>query len=247
MKRMLAVLSMVLLSSMLILGCDGGDEVSDTSVKTSFTPEDAVVLTGTVATDKPLRGVVQAINTRGETSDEVLADAGGRFSLSIANYPPFLLRMMHRDQGLELFSFTASEGHVNVTPLTHLAMYVAVGGEVDLATLFHEWDGSQLSPEEIQMAAVTVNANLAPLLHKHGLDDKAYDFFHTDFKPNRTGIGAVLDTVRIHIDPAADTLNRAIRILDASGRQLLPFDPNASHAHATEASENPQKKKDDSQ
>jgi len=221
---MLAALSIVLMSAILIMGCDGGGEVLDTSVNRTFTPEDTVVLNGIVATDKPLQGIVQAINTRGETSDEVPADAYGRFTLDIPNYPPFILRMIPRDQEVELFSFATSEGHVNLTPLTHLAMYVATGAEVDLTALFHDWDGSQLSPAEVEIATAMVNANLAPLLSKQGLDDKTYDFFRTDFKPDGTGIDAVLNTVRIHIDPAAETLSSSIRILDPSGHQLLTFD-----------------------
>jgi hypothetical protein len=225
---MLAALSIALLSSILIMGCDGGGEVLDTSVTRAFTPEDTVTLNGIVATDKPLQGIVQAINTRGETSDEVPADADGRFTLDIPNYPPFLVRMIPRDQEVELFSFATSEGHVNLTPLTHLAMYVATGAQMDLQALFHDWDGSQLSPAEVEIATAIVNANLAPLLSKQGLDDKTYDFFRTDFKPNGTGMDAVLDTVRIHIDSAAETLSSSIRILDASGHPLLTFDAAAS-------------------
>ncbi len=246
MKRMLAALSVALLSSILILGCEGGDDVLDTSVNRAFTPEDAVVLSGVVATDEPLEVVVQAINTWGE-SDEVLADADGRFTLAISNHPPFMLRIIPPDQGDELFSFATSEGHVNLTPLTHLAMYVAVGVEVDLEALFHEWDGSQLSPEEVVMAAVTVNANLAPLLNQQGLDHRSYDFFRTDFKSDGTGIDAVLDTVRIHIDPDAETLNSAIRILDVSGRQLLTFDAAVPVTDTTASSAIDQRQEDKSE
>jgi hypothetical protein len=224
MKRMLAVLSIVLLTSILILGCDGGHEVSDGPLNRTHITEDTVVLNGIVAMDEPLQGVVQAINTRGETSDAVIAGADGRFTLDIPNYPPFMLRIIPHNQGIELFSFAPSAGHVNLTPLTHLAMYVAVGTEVDLETLFHEWDGSQLSPEEVQMAAAMVSANLAPLLDKQGLDHRTYDFFRTDFKTDGTGMDAVLDSVRIHIDAAAETLSSSIRILDPSGRQLSTFD-----------------------
>jgi hypothetical protein len=247
MKRMLAALSIVLLSAMMILGCERGDELSGTSVNRSFTPEDTVVLNGVVAADEPLQGVVQAINTRGETSDEVVVDVHGRFSLSIPNYPPFVLRMIPGDQGIELFSFATSEGHVNLTPLTHLAMYVAVGAGGDLESLFHEWDGSQLSPEEVEMAAATVSANLAPLLSKQGLDYRTYDFFHTDFKSDGTGIDAVLDTVRIDIDPTAKTLSRAIHILDASGNPLLTFDAAAPVANPAASPATGQKKATESQ
>jgi hypothetical protein len=189
MKRMLAALSIVLLSAMMILGCERGDELSGTSVNRSFTPEDTVVLNGVVAADEPLQGVVQAINTRGETSDEVVVDVHGRFSLSIPNYPPF----------------------------------------------------------EVEMAAATVSANLAPLLSKQGLDYRTYDFFHTDFKSDGTGIDAVLDTVRIDIDPTAKTLSRAIHILDASGNPLLTFDAAAPVANPAASPATGQKKATESQ
>lgn len=222
MKRMLAVLSIVLLSAIFIMGCDGGDNAADAPVSAAFAPENAVVLTGVVAMERPLRGVVQAINTYGETSDEVRANPDGSFSLEISNHAPFMLRMIHPNRGVELFSFAAGEGHVNVTPLTNLAMHVAAGAGANLSSIFHDWDGSQLSPEEVQMAAATVNANLASLLRNQGLDPKTYDFFQTDFKTN--GADAVLNIVRIRIDSTAKTLNDSIQILDAAGRQLTPFD-----------------------
>ncbi len=253
MQRMLAVLWIVLLSSILILGCDGGEEFSDTldvpmsSSLTPETPETNVVLSGVVATGELLQGVVQAINVRGETSDEVNADAEGRFDLDISNHPPFMLRMIPHGEGVELFSFAASEGHVNLTPLTHLAMYVAVGAEIDLEDLFHEWDGSQLSPEEVQIAAATVRANLAPLLHQQGLHAGTYDIFHTTFNADGTGVDAVLDTVRIRIDPSAETLSRSIRILDTSDRDLLTFDPAATLATTATSSANVQPQKDASE
>lgn len=247
MKRMLAALSIVLLTSMFILGCDGGEEVSDASVNTTSAPEDAVVLNGIVVTDAPSQSRVQAINTLGETSDEVPVGADGRFSLDISNNAPFMLRMIPRDQGMELFSFAASQGHVNLTPLTHLAMYIAIGGNMALPDLFHEWDGTQLSPEEVQMATATVNANLAPLLNKQGLDHRTYDFFRTDFQADGTGIDAVLDTIRIHIDPAVDTLSRSIQILDASGRELLAFDMTNPAAKTTASPATGEQKEGESQ
>ncbi len=237
MKRMFAALALALLSSILILGCDGGEGIADTPTTRAFTLEEAVVLNGVVAPDDFLQGVVQAINIRGETSDEVLFDPDGRFTLNISDYPPFLLRLIPHDQEEVLLSFAASAGHVNLTPLTNLAMYVAVGTEVALESLFHEWDGSQLSPEEVEVAMATVNANLAPLLSQQGLDHRTYDFFRTDFQSDGTGIDAVIATIRIDIDFTAETLSRAISILDASGRELLTFDPAATIANTTTSSE----------
>ena len=183
MNRMLAVLFCVLLSAILTLGCDGGSDSFDAQLDAPFATENTVVLTGVVAMDEPLRGAVQAINTWGETSDEVLADANGRFSLSVSNRPPFLLRMIHDEREVELFSFAAAKGHVNVTPLTDLVVHVAVGVGADLSATFHDWDGSQLSSEAVQMAADTVHANFASLLKQHHLDPATLDFFQDGFQP----------------------------------------------------------------
>jgi hypothetical protein len=226
MQRILAVLSIVLLSSILILGCDGGDEQFDVSGNRAFTPDDTVVLKGAVVTEAPLPAVVQAINTRGETSEGKVG-ADGRFSLVIARHPPYMLRTIPRDEGGELFSFATSEESVNLTPLTHLALYVAVGTEPTLNDLFHAWTG-QLSAEEVQLAAAIVNANLAPLFTKSGLDYKTYNVFRTEFHADGMGMDALLDTIRIHIDPNAVTLSPSIHILDLSGNQLLTFDADAT-------------------
>lgn len=230
MQRVLAVFSIVLLSSILLLGCDGGDEELDTSGNRTLMLEDTVTLYGVVVTDTSAPDVVQAINTRGETSEGKVG-ADGRFSLAIANYGPYMLRMIPREPEGELFSFAASEGYVNLTPLTHLALYVAAGTESALLDdVFHDWTG-QLSAEEVQMAAATVNANLAPLFNKYSLDYKTYNVFRTEFHADGTGIDALLDTMRIHIEPNAETSSRSIHILDASGHPLLTFDAAATVDH----------------
>jgi hypothetical protein len=244
MQQILTVLSIVLLSFILILGCDGGDEELDVLDNRAFTPEDTVVLNGVVVTDTPLPPLVQVINTRGETSEGKVA-ADGRFSVAVANHAPFMLRTIPRDEGGELFSFAASEGYVNLTTLTHLALYVAAGTEPTLNDLFHAWRG-QLSAEEVQMAAATVTANLAPLFNKQGLDYKAYNVFRTEFHADGTGMDALLDTIRIHIDPDAKDLSRSIRILDAFGNLLLTFDAAATVDHpATSSAITGQKKSDE--
>jgi len=206
------------------MGCDGGSEFSDPTVNRGVTSEETVMLTGVVATGEPVQGVVQAINTRGETSDEVIPDADGHFAVEISDYRPFLLRLIPHGEGTELFSFSATDDPVNLTPLTNLALYIAVGAGADLEGMYHDWDGRQVSAEDVQMAAAVVNANLAPILHQQGLDPTTYDLFHADVALDSTGLDAVLNTIRVRIDPAETTLNRAIRILDPADRSLLTFD-----------------------
>ena len=226
MPRILAVLAIVLLSSILILGCDGGHEELDAFDSRALTPEDTVVLNGMVVTEPPLPPVVQAINIWGETSEGKVG-ADGRFSIAIADHGPFMLRTIPREEQDELFSFVASAAHVvNLTELTHLVLYVAVGLEPALSDLFHAWTG-QLSADEVRMAAATVNANLAPLFAKYGLDSKTYNVFRTEFHADGMGMDALLDAIRIQIDPHAETLSSSIHILDDAGNPLLKFDVNA--------------------
>jgi hypothetical protein len=227
MPRILAVLAIVLLSSILILACDGGHEEIDAFDSRALTPENTVVLNGMVVTDTPLPPVVQAINIRGETSEGKVG-ADGRFSVAVANYRPFMLRTIPRDEGKELFSFAASEEEdVYLTELTDLVLYVAVGLEPPLSDLFHAWTG-QLTADEVQMAAATVNANLAPLFAKYGLDYKTYNVFRTAFHADGMGMDALLDAIHVQIDPHAETLSASIHLLDDDGNPLLKFDGNAS-------------------
>jgi hypothetical protein len=211
-----------------MLGCDGGREEFEAFDTRASESDDTVVLNGFVALDTPLPPVVQAINTRGETSEgKVSADR--RFSVAIANYPPFMLRTIPREVDEdEVFSFAASDDDVvNLTRLTDLVLYVAVGMGHALSDVFHAWTG-QLSADEVQMAAATVNANLAPLFNKYGLDYKTYNVFRTEFHADGTGMDALLDAIRIQIDPHAETLNSSIHFLDAVGNPLLKFDVNAT-------------------
>ena len=224
MQRMFALLSALILSAALILGCDGGDDLSDTSHNRTTASSDMIVLDGLVATGQQVQGLVQAINTLGETASEVNINDGQHFTLRVANHGPFLLRMIPNDAPeAQLFSFASAGGHVNITPLTHLAIYLAVGLETDMEAMFHEWDGGQISPEDVETAAAIVKANLASLLDAQGLDHHAYDLFRAAFDRDDAGMGTVLKTTRIQIDPTAKTLNDSIRILNASGQPLLTF------------------------
>jgi hypothetical protein len=225
MQRMFALLSALILSAVLILGCDGGDDLSDASLNRTSASPDTIVLTGIVVTGQSFQGTVQAINTLGETASEVNIGDGQHFTLDLPNYGPFLLRLIpDADPEAQLFSFARAGGPANITPFTHLAIYLAVGPETDLETMFHEWDGSQVSPEEVETAAATVKANLASLFDAQGLDHRAYDLFHTAFERNDAGMGTLLKQVHIHIDPAANKLNDAIQILSPTGRQIATFD-----------------------
>jgi hypothetical protein len=190
--------------------------------------------------------VVQAINIRGETSEGKVG-ADGRFSIAIANHGPFMLRTIPRKEQDELFSFATSDAYVvNLTELTHLVLYVAVGLEPALSDLFHAWAG-QLSADEVQMAAATVNANLAPLFTKYGLD-KTYNVFRTEFYADGMGMDALLEAIRIQIDPHAETLSASIHLLDDAGNPLLKFDVNAPVDHpAALPATTSQKKADDAQ
>ena len=245
MQRMFALLSALVLSAALILGCDGGDDLSDASLNQTSASSDTIVLHGMTATGQASQGIVQAINRLGETASERYIGDGQPFALRLSDHGPYLLRMIpDNNPDTQLFSFSRDGAYANITPLTHLAIYLAVGPETDMETMFHEWDGSQVSPEEIETAAATVKANLASLFDAQGLDHHAYDFFHTAFQRNDAGMGILLRKVRIQIDPDANTLDEAIQILSPTGRALSTFDaaidvdtaaPSSGHKQADQS------------
>ena len=244
MQRMFALLSVIVLSAAFILGCDGGDDLSDASLNRSSASSERIVLNGMAVTGQALPGTVQAINRLGETVSERHLDDNQPFTLHLSGHGPYLLRLIPDDpSATPLYSFARDGAYANITPLTNLAIYLAGGPETDMETLFHEWDGSQISPEEVETAAATVKANLASLFDAQGLDSHAYDLFHTAFERNDAGMGMLLKKARIQINPAATKLNEAIQIHSPSGRQIVTFDaaidihaaPSASHKQADQS------------
>jgi hypothetical protein len=119
---------------------------------------------------------------------------------------PFMIKVVANGTGEVFYSYAdAANITVNVTPLTHLALFLALNGDLD--ALYTNWaaNNGQLTAQLIANAQAIINANFAAEMDGEGLDHAVYDFFGDDFTADGTGIDALLDSLTISIDFAGGT------------------------------------------
>lgn len=203
--------------ALLLAACNGGGSSSTTSS----------TLSGTAAVGAPINGYVYVVDVNGTAVNTATNATTGAWTVSVSGMTaPFLVRVVPNGGGDTLYSYAgAADITVNITPLTHLAMYLAFDGDLD--ALYTSWaaNHSQLTAQTIANAQAIINANFATQMDGEGLDHTNYDFFGDDFTADNTGLDALLDSLSISIDftggtytilvgGIAFTLNEAI---DTSG------------------------------
>lgn len=173
---------------------DGGSSSIPTNPSTT--------LSGTAAVGAPIDGYVYVQGGNGTEVNTATDPASGDWSVKVEGMnAPFLIRVVPNGGGDTLYSYaSAANLTVNITPLTHLATYLAVNG--DVSALYTTWEANhgELTAQAILNAQAIINANFATEMDAEGLDHTTYDFFSTAFTANGTGIDALLDRLSITID-----------------------------------------------
>jgi hypothetical protein len=203
----------LLIATLTAAGC-GGDGHHD----------DDVTLSGTAATGVALDGTVDVVDADGNMSSTAIG-AGGVFSITVADNPPFMLSATSGDGETVLYSWAAGSGMVNVNPLTSVALVNAAG--MDLGELFTSWadDHGEVNQEEIDDAIAVVNANLQTYYEDHDVDFTTYDFFGEEFGADGTGFDGVLDDVQVSVD------GTAVVLTESGTATAIPFDLNIDITH----------------
>lgn len=175
----------------------------------------STTLSGTAAVGAPIDGYVYVQDGNGTEVNTATDPASGDWSVSVEGMgSPFLIRVVPNGAGDTLYSYaSAANLTVNVTPLTHLATYLAFNG--DLGALYTTWEANQgeLTAQAILNAQAIINANFATEMDAEDLDHTTYDFFSTAFTVNGTGIDALLDRLSITIDFTGNSF--AVRLDDS--------------------------------
>ena len=184
-----------LLVSLLLAGCGGGGS------EPVATGPMMVQLIGTAATGDPIaQRSVTVVNARGERASG-LTSPGGGFAVNIAEGAPYLLSVTD-PAGRTWYSYAASHGVANLTPLTTLALLDA-NGEKPLADLMAAWAQGALTPAQVLTAAAKVVAHFRNLLLANGLNPDRVNVFTHLFSANRQGLDAVLDGLDVQINCSA--------------------------------------------
>lgn len=188
----------------LLTGCNGGSDGNAT-------------LSGTTASGAAIDGIVYVRDRNGIEVNTATAANGG-WSVSVQGMAgPFLIRVVPNGVGDVLYSYSALANRtVNITPLTHLAMFLAYT-QGDLSALYNTWaqNYGDLTTTAIENAQARINANFASQFDTAGLDYTVYDFFSAVFTGgSATGIDAVLDGLQISINFTTGSFVVAINGLD---------------------------------
>ncbi|PMP62169.1 MAG: hypothetical protein C0198_03925 [Sulfurihydrogenibium sp.] len=194
--RIIGIIGVVLLSVLLavsLTGCGGGG--GGTTGGGGGTTPQPQILSGTVATGKPLSNVPVYLKDSKGNVKSTLTDANGKFSFDTTGLtPPFYLRT----QGYGLFSYTDQQsGTANITPLTTAVVAVANNGNADIYTN----PPSQLN---LDNAKSSLRAFLSPVLQKYGVQNT--DFITTPFDANGQGMDAVIDRILISVNSTNQTI-----------------------------------------
>ncbi len=193
-------------------------------------------LSGTVATGAPVAGFVYVKDKNGNEVNVAIGSNGG-YSISVSGMSaPFMVRAVPTS-GDTLYSYAAAANvTANITPLTMLALFLG-HNQGDLAALYGAWASNfgTLTTAKIQAAQATINANFAARMQAAGLDANSYDFLTTVFTANSTGIDAVLDGIRINVNPTAG--NFAVTAADGTSVSFnLAIDASAITIGGTKGS-----------
>lgn len=173
----------------LVLGSCGGGGAGDTGGASSRWH----VIHGRVLSGAPVPGEVTVLANGQSVTATV--DASGAFSALMSGPGPYKLRAQSTDRTLQLYSYSVSDGYVNVNPMTTAILYNAT--KVDPPAFF--LGDRQLSSAELAQAEQQVQALLGKTLLQYGVTPGTASFFTTPFEPNRFGLDGVLDALQVAV------------------------------------------------
>lgn len=190
-------------ASLLLFGCGGGGGDSSSSTPIAIT----AVISGTAASGAPIIGkvTVRDVNNKQKTVDIA---ANGHYSVDVTDLvAPFVFRAQGSVGGRTTTLVSAAtsadvNGTINITPFTDLIIANVVGEAAD--KYFSSPDFSKLTAEQLTNARNTLTQRLLPALTSVGLSS-SFDFLHSAFATDHTGFDAVLDVIKVSVDPLSNT------------------------------------------
>lgn len=177
--------------SLSVSGCnsDGGGEGGGASDATL-----SGQVTGTAATGAAMAGAqVLATGAKGHTRIAT-AGADGIFSIDVTGLTaPVLLKATY--EGVSYYSFADAPGRANITPLSHMAVAMALGEDPS-----ERQDSDPLPANFLhnaQDAAERINAKLDLILFELGVT--GFDLLASEFAADGSGFDALLDSIQVGI------------------------------------------------
>jgi hypothetical protein len=206
MKLTKLALACALTSALAACGGGGSDSSSDSASITppgTTTAAASTKISGTAASGAPIIGKVTVKDSLG-AQKTVDIEADGSYTVDVAGMTgPFMFRAAGnvggRDVSLVSIATAADFGKtINITPFTDLIVANIAGKAA--AKFFDAPDFSKLSATEIDAARNQLTARLQPILTALGVN-AGFDLLRSAFKADHTAFDAVMDVVKVSVDP----------------------------------------------
>jgi len=205
----------------LLAACGGGSSPSASAPVSTPSTVHGVAATG--------NAIVGRIYVKDVAGQEMFVDTtDGSYSIVVDGMTaPFLLKAQWTANGapVTLYSFAATAGTANITPLTEIAVSGAAGS-LSLDTAYAAADAATYSTiaAHLPAAVAGLKKSLGPLLAQYGVG--SLDPLTGAFAADHTGLDALLDSVRVSVSDGIVVVTSK-----SSGATLLQA-PTADLAHA---------------
>jgi hypothetical protein len=208
----------MVLCFLLVTGCGGGGGGGGDDGD-PIDPGGTATLEGVAAGGAPLEGTVTVRDAVGETLTETVA-LDGTFAFDTSGMtPPFLVWAEGTVDGAPATYYAAcdSDGRINLTPLTHLAMAMALGQ--DPVDYYRNNPGAPPpDPVDLEEAAQMIGDLLAGRYADLGIPSD-FDLMTDAFAADGTGFDQLLETITVTLQGNACSLYE-----HQSGQTLLADD-----------------------
>ena len=194
-------LILLALLSALLFGCGGGGGGSSSAPSST-------IISGTAAAGAPVVGIVTIRDSSNPVKEKTAPiDSTGKYTVDVAGMVgPFMLRAEGRVAGRHYSMYSGAlqsdtGGTINITPLTDLVMSNIAGQIADNLFANNANFASAITAANLQTEQAELRALLLPVLSELGLS-ATVDLLRITFNANHTGVDALLDALRVTIDPA---------------------------------------------
>ena len=195
--------SRTLIAAMVLgLSACGGGTDSTSSPGTGLVATNTRI-SGTAASGAPIIGKVTVKDSL-SAQKTVDIEADGSYTVDVAGMTgPFIFRATGNVGGREISLVSIASADdlgktINITPFTDLIVANIAGKAA--AKFFDAPDFSKLSATEVDAARNQLTARLQPILAALGVE-AGFDLLRSAFKADHTAFDAVMDVVKVSVDP----------------------------------------------
>jgi hypothetical protein len=220
--------------AMLLVACGGGGTTSVAPPSQSVT-----AISGTAASGAPITGTMNGAVLLKDSSSPAKTvssptDASGNYSFTPAQIqgfaPPFMLQVSYKIGGVAYYlhsavtaeDVTSGNATINITPLTDLVI-ANLGNEIAEKIFANGNYSSLLTKSALDAGVLALDSLLQPVLLQMGVAGSV-DLLRQSFTANGQGLDAVLDALKVTIDPStkAETITNRLDNTSVSGTLSAP-------------------------